>query len=1019
MLTPSGKKLLVAVLVISLGITAAASAGPTGKGVLDLTNAGDYPYNNFFKNSGDLGNGANWAYPTALDADDYPNALGPSTPLPGSIPLTLGLPNDFCRYHWILDWKGSAGPNRNHYGLLLNLPGARLPRGRLVATTGGAQIANLDSGSGLSFDIEAYGGSPGLRSSVEFTIDNCGKGGMDDVASSLFPFQFRVGGIFNQLKDLRLYRCKPDCATATARVDASSYGGFNPDFIAAIQDLKPGWLRMMGYQQTVAYNNLTSMAYRPPTTALSFQDHYWSPSAWVGMIKCSSHANAGPNCDTDAYTASLPGITSLREGLTVQGYVTAPNNTDWPTLNLNGLGAKPIFLFGGSLITNGGTFIAGAAFNRSSPNIQLIDCSGSPGSYIYDLSRGAILGNYASCNNRTKVLTLNANSLADSAGINDLLGWSTNMIRATSSFSAGATTIAVASCNVSGGVSGNVFDVTANAQVGTVASCNGETLTISTASLIDSSGSNDILTFGSGPFNNKAQNGLYTLLYSKYADAWLVDITGARGIISGVPIEVLVDIANATNTNLWLNIPCFFAHDGSHQQFARIVRDRLSEQLNFAAEYCNEVWNGSFPQSGYAYYSAARWLGIGIEGDDRGLRSWNAYQAKLSFDDMLTVWDKSPRFYPLIASHQFANQFTTQQADEFEGARLCPTCGPAYANAIYQANVGSASYNAAPNRPIDQARFISIAPYFQGTQCAASYGGSSTKYSGLAKAVDDWLAGNNNDAFNFLYADIMGSAGASDNTLYNIMVAYALPGTFNYSNFQGWENVARALTAATGHTVKILQYEGAMQCSPPPLNACLRMTGGGALSMQPYKYCGYNAPGFQVGDQLVDRNFPGFTYTITQVAPEGTPIAGTWTQPRSGPGTVIGAILSGGSGYGAHGNYFQVNITVSGGDGTIGGGGKITAVTPYSGLIQSMIYAFRQSPQFESLMTCAYTGVGSPSDPSPGCIVPGMTAYSSTAGVAQFGLSGGGIGSPWSLYLQDIYGTRFRGYEAFKKLYGG
>ena len=146
---------------------------------------------------------------------------------------------------------------------------------------------------------------------------------------------------------------------------------------------------------------------------------------------------------------------------------------------------------------------------------------------------------------------------------------------------------------------------------------------------INSSSSADILTFGSGPFNNTTQNGLYTLFYSKYADAWLVDITGMRGIISGVPIEVLVDIANATNTNLWLNIPCFLVHDGSHQQFAQIVKNRLNPQLNFAVEYCNEVWNGSFPQSGYAYYSAARWLGIGVEGDDRGIRSWNAYQAKL------------------------------------------------------------------------------------------------------------------------------------------------------------------------------------------------------------------------------------------------------------------------------------------------------------------------------------------------------------------------------------------------------
>ena len=70
-------------------------------------------------------------------------------------------------------------------------------------------------------------------------------------------------------------------------------------------------------------------------------------------------------------------------------------------------------------------------------------------------------------------------------------------------------------------------------------------------------------------------------------------------------------------------------------------------------------------------------------------------------------------------------------------------------------------------------------------------------------------------------------------------------------------------------------------------------------------------------------------------------------------------------------------------------------------------------------MTCAYTGLGSPADPTPGCVVPGMMSFPSTAGVAQFGLAGGGIGAPWALYLQDIYGTRFKSYEAFKKLNGG
>lgn len=1005
----------IVLVVLCVCLTSpAVAAGPTRTGVLDLTNSGDYPFNNFFKNSGGLGNGANWPYPSALDSDDYPNALGPSTPLPSSIPLYLGLPNDFCKYHWILDWKGSAGPSKEHYGLFLSLNGRKTPRGHVVATTGGARVANP-----LNFDLDAYGGTPGERSSIEFTMDDCSTGGMDDAWSSQFSFQFRAGGIFNQLKDLRLYRCKPDCITATAQVNASPYGGLNPDFIATVKDLNPGWLRMMGYQQTVIYNNLASFNYRPPITTLSFQDDYWNRSAWVGSIDCSSHSNVGPNCDTDSYFAKLPGVTPLRDGLTIQGHVAGPNNTNWPTLNLNGTGAKPIILFGGGLIENGGVFVAGAKFTVGAPSIQLIDCSGQPGSYVYDLTSDHLIGTIAHCDKRTNILTLSANSLASSAGLNDMLGWSNNMTTATSPFLKGRNSIKVSSCNFPGGAAGNVFDVTANAQVGTALTCSGTTLELSsTGSLLNSSGQGDVLTFGSGPFNNKSQSGVYTLFYNKYADAWLVDITGPRGIVSGVPLEVLVDIANATNVNLWINTPCFLAHDGSQQQIAKIVKGRLSPQLGLAVEYCNEVWNGSFPESRYAYYSAARWLGIGVENDNRGIRSWNAYQSKLLFDELRSVWGDSPRLYPIIAAQQGANEFASQPLDEFEGARLCPECGNADANAIYQSNLGSVAYNDAPNRAIDEAEFISIAPYFEGAQCAMSYGAASSKYDGLAKAADSWLVGDAGDAFGFLYADIMGSSGTTGNTLYNMMISPAVPGKFNYSNLQGWNRVARSMTNAAKHPVRILQYEGAMQCSAPPISKCLQMAGPGPIADQPYRYCGVNAPGFRAGDELTNATFPGLSYTITRVAPDGTPVAGTWSQPSRGPGSQIGAVLAGGSGYTFGGNYLRANITVAGGDGTISGGGKVTAITPYSGLIQGLIYAFKGSNEFESLMNCAYTGMGNAADPTPGCIVPGMMSYSSTAGVAQFGLSGGGLGAPWALFLQDIYGTRFKSYEAFKRLNG-
>ena len=69
------------------------------------------------------------------------------------------------------------------------------------------------------------------------------------------------------------------------------------------------------------------------------------------------------------------------------------------------------------------------------------------------------------------------------------------------------------------------------------------------------------------------------------------------------------------------------------------------------------------------------------------------------------------------------------------------------------------------------------------------------------------------------------------------------------------------------------------------------MTGTGSLMTNPQRYCGDNAPNFKIGDQLTSSSFPGFIYTVTQVTPDGTPMAGTWTQPRGGPGTILHARL--------------------------------------------------------------------------------------------------------------------------------
>jgi Ca2+-binding RTX toxin-like protein len=68
----------------------------------------------------------------------------------------------------------------------------------------------------------------------------------------------------------------------------------------------------------------------------------------------------------------------------------------------------------------------------------------------------------------------------------------------------------------------------------------------------------------------------------------------------GVPVEVMVDLANTTGSNPWFTIP-HTASDDYVRQFATYVRDHLDPNLTANVEFSNEVWNFIFSQTGWAY----------------------------------------------------------------------------------------------------------------------------------------------------------------------------------------------------------------------------------------------------------------------------------------------------------------------------------------------------------------------------------------------------------------------------------
>lgn len=75
----------------------------------------------------------------------------------------------------------------------------------------------------------------------------------------------------------------------------------------------------------------------------------------------------------------------------------------------------------------------------------------------------------------------------------------------------------------------------------------------------------------------------------------------------GVPVEIMVELANEVGADAWFTLP-HMADDDYVRQFASYVRDHLNPDLKAYVEYSNEVWNWQFAQATWAAEQArARW----------------------------------------------------------------------------------------------------------------------------------------------------------------------------------------------------------------------------------------------------------------------------------------------------------------------------------------------------------------------------------------------------------------------------
>jgi hypothetical protein len=133
---------------------------------------------------------------------------------------------------------------------------------------------------------------------------------------------------------------------------------------------------------------------------------------------------------------------------------------------------------------------------------------------------------------------------------------------------------------------------------------------------------------------------------------------------AGVPVEVMVDLANRLKADPWFCVP-HQADDEFVRSFATLVKEKLDPNRKVYVEYSNECWNGIFAQ---ARYCAEQGKALKL--------SDNAYQAQLRFFsqrsvEVFGIWEGvfggRDRLVRVLASHA-ANPWASEQIVVWQGA---------------------------------------------------------------------------------------------------------------------------------------------------------------------------------------------------------------------------------------------------------------------------------------------------------------------------------------------------------------
>lgn len=274
---------------------------------------------------------------------------------------------------------------------------------------------------------------------------------------------------------------------------------------------------------------------------------------------------------------------------------------------------------------------------------------------------------------------------------------------------------------------------------------------------------------------NRVATGVYN---SKFDCVVFVDSDNVDGLSIGIPVEAEIAVANKINAHLSYTFPCM-ANQDYRQTVAAVIKSTLNSGLTAYFETDNEPWLSSF-----AAYRYNRGVGAQQTGGSPDHRYGHHEKCMDMKSDVATVFG-SDRPYKI--AFNFQNAAGGGYQGWLEG-------NPA----IHGGNTALMAGN-----NIDS---FEVAPYYL---TKFNYSATAADYTGYKDALNDWLAGRKDDAFDWMAAELISGPSEPSNTNNQQIddnIDTFIPGHFT------------ALASYTGRTaagIELQCYEGSIHTVGP------------------------------------------------------------------------------------------------------------------------------------------------------------------------------------------------------------